>query len=206
MSESEKIVFTTLLSAIFGGSVAIVVCYINNRQAKESLARTLDANEKKLKADMHSQSSKTYKELVTAERIKWLNLLRESMAEYMSQTYILLNLSVNRDFLSGESKQAANRIFFQKQIEHNYKSINASFLVQLRLNPNQDNHKKLIEYMNELDQKVVKYLKADSENESLSLSFCVREEVEVFAIKCQELLKEEWDHVKKEASSPEEQI
>lgn len=190
-----------IASAIMAGLAAIIVCFINYWISNKKIKADKETFYKKLQVDIVSQSSKTYKELITSQRIVWLNLLRESMAEYMSRTYLLLSLKANKSFLCGETQQVDfEDAFVQKQFDPYYEAVKASFLIQLRLNPKQDNHKKLVKDMNDLDQKVAKYLQG--EEESLSLSD-ISIEVQEFAISCQELLKKEWEFVKIEAKPKE---
>lgn len=177
------VAITGLVGFFVSGIVALTVCYLNNRNTN-----------KKTESDLFAQSSKTYNELVTSERIKWLNVLRNSMTDFISKLNVIL-IRIVRDN-SIEDELIADLI-------------RSSYLVRFHLNPNQSNHKRLekdidnlIALINEcmmfstdeVKGEVTKHIdynkgifdKADYLNQKLYKDF-------------QDLLKSEWEYVKEEA-------
>lgn len=140
------------------------------------------------KEKSRAESSKTYKELVTSERIKWLNSLRESIAEYLAKSYYIYSYkSINNH--DGTS-------FYNKAISQELYKL--SYLVMLRLNHNQENHKRLIEKLNDLNGVLIDFLDGGEVSEEVLQEHEVA--IEQFTKACQEVLKTEWDFVKKEAT------
>ena len=70
--------FVVVIPVVISGIVALAVWYFTNQ-----------ALVKKNRNDRLSQFSKTYKELITSERIKLFNLSRESMAEYLAKAFFV---------------------------------------------------------------------------------------------------------------------
>jgi Zn finger protein HypA/HybF involved in hydrogenase expression len=174
---------TGFIGFLVSGVVAITVCYLNNRNTN-----------KKTEKDLFAQSSKTYKELITSERIKWLNSLRNSMTDYISKLNIILIRIVRGNNIENELITDL---------------IQSSYLVRFYLNPNQRNHHRLEKDINdlnelinecmmfskdEIEEEVAKHIndnkgvfdKADFLNQKLYSDF-------------QSLLKNEWEFVKEEA-------
>lgn len=188
-SKSLITVYTTIISAAFAGIVAIIVCAINNWYANKKINidqknffKTLEANNEKLQADLYAQSSKTYKELITTERIKWINALRESMAELLSryQEIVLLKAKIGEE----PTTQLIN-----DHLEKIRELIKYEYLVKLRLNPNE---MKFLEQLSLVSGKVI--------NASTQDALCDADKhVQYFVDLCQKLLKKEWDFVKNEA-------
>lgn len=193
VDETSKIlisVYTTIIAAVLAGIVAIIVCAINNWYAKKKIdndqinfLKTLEANSEKLTADLYAQSSKTYKELITTERIKWVNALRESMAELLSryQEIGLLKIQI------AEEERTQNMV-----INHTDKIREIGkyeFLVKLRLNPKE---KEFLEQLETVSKKVVGA-------RTLESLVAADNAVQEFSNSCQILLKKEWDHIKEEA-------
>lgn len=147
---------------------------------KESFEKTMEANSSKLRADLLAQSSKTYKELVTSERIVWIGLLRESIAEFLCTAHKILTLRAN--FVNSPVQPP-----FQNQNIDIIEFHKSSYLIQLRLNPKEEEFLKILI---QVSQEVL--------NTSSSL-LLAHQKVCVFADESQKLLKTEWEKVKEEA-------
>lgn len=148
---------------------------------KESFEKTMDANSSKLRADLLAQSSKTYKELVTSERIVWIGLLRESMAEFLCTAHEILTLRA--DF-SDSPAQSSFQIQNLDIIKEFHKS---SYLIQLRLNPKEEEFLKILLQVSQIVL------------DTSSNLILAHQAVCGFANVSQNLLKIEWDKVKEEA-------
>lgn len=172
MQGYERIVFClfiALISAVVAGLVAIVVCYFNNSQS----------------------ISKIYKELIAAERIKWLNSLRECMADYLAKSYYILGL---RD-QPAQQKDVLMKNKLSAEITQ------LAFLIKLRLNPHDRNHKTLAESLTGLDELTHRLLD-NGENGEAMFALYERKIAELSFI-CQEVLKEAWENIKLEAKPKE---
>lgn len=164
--------------------IAVGVCLYNNKVIRDNLREQISAN-----------SLKTYKELITTERIKWINSLRESMADYLSKAYYFDSLYT---------------AYFHKDLpsivdDPVYKDLSkASFLIQLKLNPKDKKHKKLNDSLIKMDGILIDFFTPSLEKDKKE-SYLSEYEAEFPALKeaCIDLLKEEWEKVKKEVGLEE---
>lgn len=198
-------IVSTTLASIVASFMAIVVCVINNIYTNKKIQADIESNKEKIKADLFSQSSKTYKELITSERIKWLGLLRESMVDYLGKAHLLTNLKIR---LYEEKNRDIKK--FKKEINMLFNEFcRASHGIQLRLNPKSKKDKKTQkvdhnQFRNEmhiLSTVIVNFIGSDIEDSIFDdKAVEIQEAINTFSIKCQELLKEEWEFVKEEAN------
>ncbi|MCP4988090.1 MAG: hypothetical protein GY928_19195 [Colwellia sp.] len=116
----------------------------------------------------------TYINSVTAERVKWVNALRENISKFAGLTYNWVISEVEEG--SDESKEIL------KEIDQ------LRMLIQLQLNPNE-----------ELSQKIIAWIEKVSQNTHKSQKEQLKECLKGMVTDVQSLLKEEWDTVKDEA-------
>ncbi|MDO9491415.1 hypothetical protein [Acetobacterium sp.] len=111
---------------------------------------------------------------VTVERNKWLERIRQDISTFCGHTKFFYYSCLEVD--------SENGMEVLKEIDK------LNFLIRLRLNPNGEVDKKIIELL----EKVLKYDKIDGIN-------ILDEHLKNLVSLSQELLKEEWEKVKKEA-------
>ena len=124
--------------------------------------------------NIHINRRTTYINSVTAERVKWINALRENVSEYAGLTYNWVISDVEEG--SEESKEILKKIDYLR------------ILIQLQLNPTEPLSQKIIEWIDEIS-----YSTHESQKEQLKKNLRGM----VADVQC--LLKEEWDKVKDEA-------
>lgn len=194
-------------AAILSAGALIIVAVLNNiwvrnkiNTDKEMINKTILANNEKLKEELFAQSSKTYKELVSSEKIKALNALRDAMAEYLAQVYSISNLKLNKRLLvekeNVEDQHAVDRMFFDKQAGPYYEVVKASFLVQLRLKPCNNKHEEILKSMNDIDEKMFVFLSGEKSSHANIAE--IMKLTKRFANQCQNLLGDEWELVDEE--------
>jgi len=116
----------------------------------------------------------TYINSVTAERVKWINALRENVSKYAGLTYNWVISDVEEE--SDESKEIL------KEIDQ------LRILIQLQINPNEKLGKKIIGWIDTISSHT-----HESQKEEL------KKDLKSMVTDVQELLKIEWDKVKDEA-------
>lgn len=116
----------------------------------------------------------TYINSVTAERVKWINALRENVSKYIGLTYNWVISEVKEG--SDESKEIL------KEIDR------LRILIQLQINPKEKLGKKIISWIDTISNHTHK-----SQKEKL------KKDLKWIVADVQELLKEEWDKVKDES-------
>lgn len=199
--------------ALIAAGASILVAFLNsyfvNRKNKQDANIAKDKIEaddialiKKIRADILTQSSKTYKELITTERISWIGLLRESMTIYIANAEKLLILGCldTNDYPINADKEIysnQNFIKWNSDFKKNNASVFCEFkraeaLIQLRLNPFQENHKILVSEMHNLTAMIEDKLFIGNKED-------IAKDINHFRKCCQELLKSEWEHSKDEA-------
>ena len=116
----------------------------------------------------------TYINSVTAERVKWINALRENVSKYAGLTYNWVISEVKEE--SDESKEIL------KEIDR------LRILIQLQINPKEKLGKKIISWIDTISSHT-----HESQKEKL------KQDLKGMVADVQELLKEEWDKVKDES-------
>lgn len=131
--------------------------------------------------------NKMYKDIVTSERIKWLNNLREVMVEFIATAQEVLIIktnylnSQNNDFV-GDNKDIIFK--FNKTI----------YAIQLRLNPDNLDEIAFLKKLEFFHDDVVNSYKVDD------IAFIdTHSKMDEIALLCQQFIKIEWEHIKKEA-------
>jgi hypothetical protein len=124
--------------------------------------------------NIHINRRTTYINSVTAERVKWINALRENISKYAGLTYNWVISDVEEG--SDESKEIL------KEVDQ------ARILIQLQLNPNE-----------ELSQKIIAWIDKVSHSTHESQKDQLKKNLKGMVADAQSLLKEEWDKVKDEA-------
>jgi len=157
--------------------IAVGVCWYNNKVIKENLKEQLSAS-----------ASKTYKELITAERIEWINSLRESMADYLSNSYYIDSFySVYPDQMK---KSIVDNPIYKEVIKE-------AFLIKIKLNPKQLEHNEVIKILDNMQGILIDFFDGKI-NESTFNDY--EDELPKFEKACINLLKKEWEQIKKEAN------
>lgn len=154
--------------------VSILTCFANNWY-----------NHNKLRADLSTHSKKTYKELITSERIKWVDALREAMADFLSKSHEILVLKFSR-LRDEEARKIPFATAYNDLVCYFLKT---SYLIQLRLNP------KETAFLQDLDEMSQKILSAETVFELSE----AQKDIKDFADMCQGLLKAEWERIKEES-------
>lgn len=157
------------------------------------------------KNQLRIEREKTYKELITKERLIWIGKLREDLTEYIT----IVNCLIGRrsKFLiekKGNITPEENFDFYLNIEDDFNRLVKKAYAIQFRLNPK----KKYLE-INEVDHikfrddmidliKILKQGLRDSPDKSLEH---IQTKLNEFSFQCQELLKYEWEHAKNEAKS-----
>lgn len=202
-------IFATIIIA--GTSVIVAILnnyfvYRKNKQDANIAKDKIEADDialiKKVRADILTQSSKSYKELITTERINWIGLLRECMTVYIANAEKLLILGCrdtseylrnpDEDIYKNEDFMSRNEDFKANNASVFYEFKKAEALIQLRLNPFQKNHIAFTAEMHTLTTVVETQLFIGNKEDAAK-------EIGKFRKSCQELLKSEWDYAKQEA-------
>jgi hypothetical protein len=124
--------------------------------------------------NIHINRRTTYINSVTAERVKWINALRENISKYAGLTY---NWVISNVEEGGEESKEILKEIDQVRI-----------LIQLQLNPNE-----------ELSQNIIAWIDNVSQSTHESQKEQLKENLKGMVTDVQSLLKEEWDKVKDEA-------
>ena len=124
--------------------------------------------------NIHISKRTTYINSVTAERVKWINSLRDNVSKFIGLTYSWVISDVKEG--SDESKGIL------KEIDQ------VRILIQLQLNPDEDLGKKIISWIDKASKHT-----HETQKEQL------KEVLQGMVSDVQKLLKEEWDKVKDEA-------
>ncbi len=208
ITQSSAIIVSviTLVGVVVSAIINKIIASQKNNQDAAIAADKVKADDKalikKVKADILTQSSKTYKELITTERINWIGLLRESMTVYIANAEKLLILGccdlnespVNpgiEDF-NNPNFMRENKEFKKKNHKIFYEFKKAEALIQLRLNPYQSNHENLVNKMHELTASLEEKIYFGNKDD-------IANSISDFMSACQRLLKDEWDFAKEEA-------
>ena len=166
--------FVVVIPVVISGMVALAVWYFTNQ-----------ALVKKSQSDRLSQFSKTYKELITSERIKLFNLSRESMAEYLAKAFFVAKKA-------GSNEGGKDNLYSE--------FLKASYLITLLLN--EPKHEKLLAEMDKLNHNLgdlIMMAKVDEPHYKEMMG-----NITAFARSCQELLKTEWRFIEEEAKPGKE--
>ncbi|MCG9559869.1 hypothetical protein [Vibrio kanaloae] len=118
----------------------------------------------------------SYINSVTAERVKWINILRENVSKYTGLTYHWVVSEIDPD--SKESKEIIREL---DQL---------NMLIRLQINPKEDLGKKVIAHLDKIPDLTHKSYEAE-----------LKSKLHEMVKDVQELLKEEWDKVKDEAEN-----
>ncbi len=162
--------FVVVVPVMISGLVAIAVWYFTNQ-----------ALVKKNRNDQISRFSMTYKELITSEKIKLLNLSRESMAEYLAKAFFVAKKA-------GSNEDGKDSLYSD--------FLKASYLITLLLN--EPKHEKLLIEMDALNHNLgdlILMKKVDEAHYKELMSV-----ITAFARSCQISLKDEWKVIEDEAN------
>lgn len=162
--------FIVVMPVVISGMAALAVWYFTNQ-----------ALVKKNQSDRVSQFAKTYKELITSERIKLFNLSRESMAEYLAKAFFVAKKA-------GSNEGGKDHLYSE--------FLKAGYLITLLLN--QPKHEKLLAEMDKLNHNLGDLILLDKVDDSH-----FKETIGVitaFSQSCQTLLKDEWRFIEIEAN------
>lgn len=116
----------------------------------------------------------TYINSVTAERVKWINALRDNVSKFTGLTYNWVISDIE------EGSKESNEIL--KDIDQ------LRILIQLQLNPKE-----------ELSKKIIAHIDGISLCTHSSQKDKLKKQLQYMVTDVQELLKEEWDKVKDES-------
>jgi Co/Zn/Cd efflux system component len=145
-----------LISAVFGGFV------------------TFRANERKIKAA-----------IITANRQKWGETLRDLLAEMMSVAYSVAIVKRQITTVDPVAAVAADRVLLDK-VEHFALVKNK---IKLMLNPEKDDHRPLLDAVNSIYQHL-------GSREEFDVVDRLHEDIERVTEQAQILLRREWQRVK----------
>ncbi|MDR3561556.1 MAG: hypothetical protein P4N59_09000 [Negativicutes bacterium] len=162
--------FVVVLPVVVSGIVALAVWYFTNR------ALVL-----KNRDDRLSQFARTYKELITSERIKLFNLSRESMAEYLAKAFFVAKKA-------GSNEDGKDGLYSE--------FLKAGYLITLLLN--QPKHENLLTEMDLLNHNLGDLILLEQVDEThFKETIAV---ISAFSRSCQALLKDEWRFIECEAN------
>ena len=151
------------VAAVAGPSIALVMGFVTRNSALR-IAR------EQTSTAIASVQSQIHANVVSSNRQKWVDSLRDELAEFLAERDLLtakLN-DIDRDAASvRQSSARLTRLFHQ---------------LQLRLNPNEEDHRRILELADELSGKPKDELNNNMIGELVSLA--------------QAVLKREWNRVK----------
>lgn len=167
-------------------------------QQKRDLELQLQHQSNELNTTIRSQQTVKYKELITAERIQWLNKLRESICSMIETSYILGNRCLSNDH--DNQYEITNTLISVKK----YAS-----LVIMMVNPNEKEFIDAVKYfVKEIEIKSdEKYMIAHAQPGSPYYTTQNERDIEISSVvdafrdKAQKLMKDEWEKIKEEAKS-----
>ena len=135
---------------------------------------------------LQNQQSKTYKELITSERIKWFNGLRENIVD------VVKNISeLNMLIAIHDAKVIEEKMFFDqypnKLVEIKYKAT----LIKLKLNPNEKQYINALDFVLTMPDLIINHKEYEDQ---------YREYLMKFENASQIFLKTKWEKIKNEAN------
>lgn len=178
-----------ILGIISGAAVLISACInvlVSYLNTKKTIAKTRETTLEVSKENIISLEKRRYLDSVSAERIKWVNNIRECFANF--------NKAV---------------IFYAREIEHQQINLNKfeeisyyANLSELYLNPNEEISKEIVALQNNSIQIFTKVF--DNGNTRDFFIMEVEENIERLREKQQLVLKAEWRRIKEEIITGEE--
>lgn len=177
-------------ASLITASVSIIgsflVTYIRLESEEKRWKKDFEKDKQKLEAEIRSKHSKTYKMLITAERIKWLNNIRDEMCQMLTQAYGLAMNTV--ESIDNIDNKETDLKYAELITEINMHAIK----INLMINPNDESDE-------ELKQKILSFVE---EIVSLSREGVTRgynEKIREIEKECQKFIKKEWTVIKDEA-------
>lgn len=171
---------TALIIAYISAATSIVACLIG-----------VYFNYKNTNKILHNEYLKTYKKIITAERINWIGKLRKDLAKFISLGEISIankvaNKKVNKSIPDEKVLEVMEQLYFYKA------------MVELRINPEEDDVPKA---MNELLETVSKKW----EESDFDVEFNnAKKSVAKLSMLSRRFNKKEWDVVRSEARDKED--
>lgn len=138
---------------------------------------------------------------ITDKRQVWINELRQDIAKYLS---LWQEISWRWDAIVG---QGTTKGVTDEQLEEFKKPVaemqmhahEMEIRISLRLNPAEERHKSLIALMKKLQQTTMQFKRTVSDRPTHEIQRQFISELNSATSKAQEILKEEWEKLKKEA-------
>lgn len=170
------------ISVVLSAIISIGICLYKSHQDRETLNKKIQ-----------SQQSTTYKELITAERVRWLAELRSEMCAIMVTAYSIQDVCLAKQgTIKEEDYNIACTI---SEIRRH------GDLIVLMISPDE---KHFVKETNEFIKKIIE--KANIQYEvSHKMRIAGREDINIdflidkFRKTCQTFLKNEWEKIKEEA-------
>ncbi|EPF2061092.1 hypothetical protein ACV6ZV_20670, partial [Pseudomonas aeruginosa] len=197
-------IILSALTAVAGFIVQIVIIrkQISSQKiiAEQQSAAALQASESQLY--MQELSSRRIAAAnITDKRQVWINELRDDIAKYLS---IWQEISWRWDAIIAKCSRTTitdERLEeFKKPIaEMRMQAHEVEIRICLRLNPTEEKHKSLMELMIKLQKTTMLFKRNISRRSADSIQEQFISELELATQKTQEILKEEWDKLKREA-------
>lgn len=171
-----------IIASLIAGTVAILSIRASRKNLLEQLKVQRDLADKAQNLQRELSARASWANVVSTNRQKWVDALREDLAEFISADYVLVNdLSNGDNSITALENNKRNEIVAEATIKRRtyYRRI------QLRLNPNKPAHEELWQE-----------IKAVSSGTDKEHSAAMRRLI----TKAQKLLRGEWVRVKYEAS------
>lgn len=156
----------TIMSLIAVG--ALIVSFISVRMAKAQIAASIEIAEKQIRA-----------QLVSANRLQWIEGLRSDVAEFITLSWLLTNTTIDTKW--------------------DERLLHAMRMISLRLNVNESEHKKLVDKMNavvDASKELSNARHTGGKPEEKAVANMI-DQVDSIAECARTIFKKEWERVKR---------
>ncbi|MDQ0204080.1 hypothetical protein J2S01_001802 [Pectinatus haikarae] len=138
----------------------------------------------------NNDRSMKYKEIITVERVKWLNKVRENMAMCTEAAYQLKSECCNKE---SDSLKMAKAMDLLCQ--------NLDLLILMYTHSEEDFVTDIKKFKNTIEDKADEMYGISHLNKPGSLeSIDIKEDISTFTQRCQQILKRTWEQIKEEAT------
>lgn len=175
----------SLITALVSIIGSFWVTYIKLESEGKRWKKDFEKDKQKFEAEIRSKHSETYKMLITAERIKWLNNIRDEMCKMLTQAYSLAMNAVE----STDNNDKETDLKYAELIT----GINMHAIkINLMINPNDESDE-------ELKQKILSFVKEIVSLSGDGITNGYNEKIREIEKECQKFIKKEWTVIKNEA-------
>ncbi|MBX9893883.1 MAG: hypothetical protein K2Y09_01690 [Nitrosomonas sp.] len=205
-------VAVSLFAAFVGAGTQILVAHWQRRTQLNLASQQEQQQKQALEEQLAMQelaSRRTAIANIAAKRQVWIDELRKDMAVYLSTWQEIsyrwdaivskpLEKSINNEYLKDFSEPVA---------EMRREALEIKLRIQLRLNMIEQKHKDLLGLMQKLETSTLLYQRTVSNFPSKDIQNVFKNLSQCIVLKLQEILKEEWDRIKRESyADPKENL